>query len=392
MPGSGFLSQKHGSDSRTCVGMFSGIGGLELGLRSAGFESTIMCEIDSHARDVLGVRFDKVEMVQDIQHLEVLPATHMLTAGFPCQDLSQAGRTRGITGAKSGIVERLFTLVETAPVRPEWMLIENVPFMLKLGRGAAIAYVTSELERLGYTWAYRVVDSRAFGVPQRRRRVYLLASRTGDPRVIHIEDAGHQSEPVWDGGAVGFYWTEGNRGLGWAPGGIPTLKGGSGVGIPSAPAIWMPDGTIGTPDIRDAERLQGFAPGWTAPAEGVRGGFRWRLVGNAVTVPAAEWVGGIVSSPPTGSSSVGEPMGSSEPWPEAAWGAKGKRYKASCSAWPTLTPSKGIAEFLQLPLVPLSLRATAGFYSRLTRSTLRRPAEFDLALESHIELMQGVRP
>ena len=93
----------------------------------------------------------------------------------------------------------------------------------------------------------------------------------------------------------GFYWTEGLRGLGWAVDAVPTLKGGSTIGIPSPPAIWNSgDGSITTPDIRDAERLQGFDADWTLPAldvGGVRRGHRWKLVGNAVSVPVARWVG-----------------------------------------------------------------------------------------------------
>ena len=92
--------------------------------------------------------------------------------------------------------------------------------------------------------------------------------------------------------ACGFYWTEGIRGLGWAFDAIPTLKGGSTVGIPSPPAIILPDGIIVKLNIQDAERIQGFEAGWTQPAELVaRPGMRWKLVGNAVTVGAAEWIG-----------------------------------------------------------------------------------------------------
>ena len=68
--------------------------------------------------------------------------------------------------------------------------------------------------------------------------------------------------------------------MGWAVDAIPTLKGGSTIGIPSAPAIWLPDGRIITPEIRDAERLQGFAEDWTNPAIAVtKPGYRWKLVG-----------------------------------------------------------------------------------------------------------------
>src|SRR5262249_12660226 len=138
-------------------------------------------------------------------------------------------------------------------------------------------------------WAYRVVDTRAFGFPQRRQRVLLLASRKRDPRqVLLADDVADMAPPKKRNTAHGFYWTEGNAGLGWARDAIPTLKGGSTLGIPSPPAIWLPRGQLVTPDIRDAERLQGFPAGWTAaasPTSAKRNGPRWRLVGNAVSVP-----------------------------------------------------------------------------------------------------------
>src|SRR5207248_358372 len=168
---------------------------------------------------------------------------------------------------------------------PRWLLLENVPFMLQLDGGEAMRYLTHRLEQLGFRWAYRIVDARSFGLPQRRRRVLVLASREEDPRgPLLTRDAGAPEQPaVEDGVACGFYWTEGIRGLGWAVDAIPTLKGGSSIGIPSPPAIWRP-GTrrIVTPDLRDAERLQGFPAEWTAPADSPRrrrNSARWKLVG-----------------------------------------------------------------------------------------------------------------
>src|SRR5262249_139954 len=157
--------------------------------------------------------------------------------------LSQVGPTLGMHGTKSGIVRDLFRLLKRAPV--PWVLLENVPFMLHLHRGAAIRYVISELEALGYSWAYRTVDTRAFGPPQRRERVFLLAGLEEKPWRILYEDAVPVAQPRTEKvPPCGFYWTEGNRGIGWAPNAIPTLKGGSSVGIPSPPAIWLRNGSI----------------------------------------------------------------------------------------------------------------------------------------------------
>ena len=102
-------------------------------------------------------------------------------------------------------------------------------------------YLVDELESLGYRWAYRLVDSRFTGVPQRRQRVIFVASTEIDPRsVLFADDAGEPDDEWFDDTAYGFYWTEGCTGVGWARDAMPTLKPGSTIGIPSPPAIWNP--------------------------------------------------------------------------------------------------------------------------------------------------------
>src|SRR5262249_35645490 len=132
----------------------------------------------------------------------------------PCQDLSQAGRTAGISGANSGLVGEVFRLLDGMKDGPRWLLLENVPNMLKLHGGGAMTFLRRRLEGMGYRLAYRTIDTRAFGLPQRRLRILLLASRTDDPcSVLFADDAG---ERTFDEGAAacGFYWTEGSTGLG----------------------------------------------------------------------------------------------------------------------------------------------------------------------------------
>ncbi len=278
------------------AGLFAGIGGIELGLQQAGHHSSLLCELDPGAHAVLAARFPEAKLTRDVREITSIGSVDLLAAGFPCQDLSQAGRTAGIGGRNSGLVGHVFRLLDAAKRKPRWLMLENVSFMLQLEKGRGMRHLVGELESRGFNWAYRVVDTLAFGLPQRRQRVILLASRTDDPRaVLFADDEEPVVTPFKPGLWCGFYWTEGLRGLGWAVDAVPTLKGGSTVGIPSPPAIWdSRDGSITTPDIRDAERLQGFDADWTLPAlavEGVRRGHRWKLVGNAVSVPVARWVG-----------------------------------------------------------------------------------------------------
>ena len=374
------MFQMKSAEHLTVAGLFAGIGGIEVGLAQSGHESTILCEIDPGAARILGRRFPHARLSDDVRSLRNLSDAQLVTAGFPCQDLSQAGRTAGIRGGQSSLVSHVFRLLDSRKRGVRWLLLENVPFMLHLDRGRGMRYLVDELEARGFNWAYRVVDTQAFGLPQRRQRVILLASKTEDPcNVLFVDDA-DPVHPEFDNTAwCGFYWTEGLRGLGWAVDAVPTLKGGSTIGIPSPPAIWNPlDGSITTPEIRDAERLQGFEADWTLPAldaKGVRRGHRWKLVGNAVSVPVARWVGHRVSCPGVfDESRVGESVRPGVAWPRAAFGRRGSLPRAVLvTMWPVGTRRVHLADFVEFPRTPLSARAALGFKSRLDVSPLRYP-------------------
>lgn len=378
-------------DGLTVAGLFAGIGGIEVGLHQAGHRTMLLCENDESANAVLDVRFPNVARHRDVATLDELPSVDILTAGFPCQDLSQAGQTAGIGGEHSGLIQHVFELLDEADREPTWTVIENVPFMLQLDRGRAMSYLTHEFARRGFRWAYRTVDTRAFGLPQRRRRVLLVASRTHDPRpVLFAQDANAVERSFETADACGFYWTEGLRGLGWAMDAIPTLKGGSGLGIPSAPAIWLRGSDeIGTPDIRDAERLQGFPEDWTSPAvkdARRRNGPRWKLVGNAVSTPVARWLGGRLQTHDVWEA-TGTLRSETGTWAPAGWGEGDLSYVVDVSAWPVRSAYEPLAEFLAHELHPLSSRATAGFLSRTRRASLRFVPEFIDAVERHLERM-----
>lgn len=377
------IGNSAGSEMKV-VGLFAGIGGLELGLTGAGHETLLLCEVDPIAQAVLHKRLSGTPLHADVRTLKTLPKdTEVLTAGFPCQDLSQAGTTRGLKGRNSSLVDQVFRLVESQPV--PWLVLENVSFMLQLQAGAAIRHITNQLERLGYHWAYRVVDTRAFGLPQRRERVFLMASLEHDPARYLLTQSVEPCLPSEHlGRACGFYWTEGIRGLGWAVDAVPTLKGGSTIGIPSAPGIWMPDGCIITPDIRDAERLQGFPADWTKPAESVaRPGYRWKLVGNAVTVRAAKWIGTLLRREPEELPIWRKSFDGNNRWPRAACGSREGRWAVDLSTWPVAYKQQPLAPFLRYSGRLLSYKAVHGFLNRLTSSSLKYPSDFLAALRMH---------
>ena len=372
------------------AGLFAGIGGLELGLHDAGHEAILFSEIWTPAAAVLEARFPGIPNAGDVTRLTSLPAVDLLTAGFPCQDLSQAGKTAGIDGRKSGLVDHVFRLIDRD--RPRWVLLENVSFMLRLDRGSAMERLVSAFEERKYRWAYRVVNSLSF-VPQRRERVFFLASLEDDPAdVLLVDDAEpNLAKTTLDTHAHGFYWTEGIRGLGWGEDCVPTLKNGSTIGIPSPPAILLPNGEIVTPDIRDAERLQGFRTDWTKPAEQTgRASFRWSLVGNAVTRPVAGWIGKRLQNPGAYEKSRDEASLKSSDWPRAARGDGAMRREVRISAYPTWARRRPLHEFLRHEPRLLSARATAGFLSRIERSSLRFAPGFKDRVRGHLKHIQSL--
>jgi len=369
------------------AGLFAGIGGFELGMARAGHETALLCDVLPTARAVLTTRFPDVEYRDDITALKSLPGdVDAICAGFPCQDLSQAGKTAGLAGDRSGLIGEVFRLLSRRRVGT--VVLENVPFMLQLNGGNAMRAIIEELERRRYRWAYRVVDSFGFGVPQRRERVFLVASWSIDPSSVLLVDEAPIPRPVTALGrlAHGFYWTEGLGGLGWAVDSVPTLKNGSTIGIPSPPAVLMPDGRIIKPGLRDVERLQGFEPGWTAPAELVaRSTSRWGLVGSAVTVPVAEWVGRRLASPGTFDTAMDLEFPPSGRVPRAARFDGKKRFAVDIGPDPVGLRPPPLDAFLTdaLGQMPLSLKATSGFLSRTRRAKLRFAPGFIAAVERH---------
>ncbi|MET4079530.1 DNA mismatch endonuclease Vsr [Janibacter sp. UYMM211] len=378
------------------VSLFSGIGGLDSGLELAGHEVIEMCESWEPARRVLAEHYPDVPIAQDVQSYTPGMEYDVLAAGFPCTDLSHAGGRTGIFGKSSGLVEHVFRIAEQT--RPRWILLENVPNLLGLHSGAGMDHVIGELERLGYRWAYRTVDARFTGVPQRRPRVIILASPTADPsRVLLCEDAGAPAAPT-DPDTAGFYWTEGRTGLGLVEDAIPTLKGGSTLGLPSAPAIWFRDRDRGhrlaLPGIEDGEALQGLPRGWTAPAVVPdEPDLRWKLIGNAVPVGVGRWLGealarhGRTAEQHCPVPHDGTVITRGKKWPQAGWGQDGTGYRSQVSQWPRREDMNPLAAVVRSP-APMSFRAAAGFLSRVEEAGRDIPDEFRRDVEDHLRLLR----
>ena len=161
--------------------LFSGVGGFDLGLERSGHEIVWQVEYDKQARSILRKHWPDVKMYNDVQQVggkdgeagrDVLEEVDLICGGFPCQDLSVAGHRRGLDGSKSGLWYEFYRILKEC--RPKYCLVENVRGLFSSNKGRDMEVLVRGLEELGYQWQYRILDSQYFGVPQRRRRVFIV--------------------------------------------------------------------------------------------------------------------------------------------------------------------------------------------------------------------------
>jgi DNA (cytosine-5)-methyltransferase 1 len=191
--------------SLTFLSCFAGIGGADLGFEAAGMRCIGQIEIDPHARAVLTHRFPEVPKHDDITTAitsgwaDNLVRLHgrpdVVVGGAPCQDLSVAGKRAGLAGERSGLVLDMVALAKHLGAR--WIIYENVPGLLTSNGGDDLAYLIQALADAGYPHIeWRVVDSQHYGVPQRRRRVFLAAgAATPRGRAVLVEPEGMSWHP-----------------------------------------------------------------------------------------------------------------------------------------------------------------------------------------------------
>ncbi|WP_346866646.1 MULTISPECIES: DNA cytosine methyltransferase [unclassified Clostridium] len=160
----------------------SGIGGFRLGLELAGHKCIGFCEKDKFAVKSYKAMFDTEGewYANDVTQLraEEVPRADIWCFGFPCQDISVAGKQRGIRAERSGIYFSIIDLIKGKEEKdkPTFLLIENVKNLLSINDGFDFATVLSELDQAGYDTLWQVLNSKDFGVPQNRERVFIIAS------------------------------------------------------------------------------------------------------------------------------------------------------------------------------------------------------------------------
>lgn len=156
--------------------LFTGIGGFDLGFERAGMQCAWQVEIEDNCQSLLENRFPNAKRYTDVRAVKPkrLEPVDLICGGFPCQDLSVAGKRAGLAGERSGLWFEFHRIIKGA--LPRWVIIENVPGLLSSNNGRDFAVVLRGLVECGYGVAWRILDAQHFGVPQRRRRVFVVAS------------------------------------------------------------------------------------------------------------------------------------------------------------------------------------------------------------------------
>lgn len=159
------------SNPLTFGSLFAGIGGIDLGLERAGMTCRWQVEIDDYATKVLAKHWPNVPKYRDVRSVgaDNLSAVDLICGGFPCQDISNAGKRAGITGARSGLWSEYARIVRE--LRPRYVLVENVAALL--GRG--LSTVLGDLAALGYDAEWECIPAAAVGAPHIRDRVFIVA-------------------------------------------------------------------------------------------------------------------------------------------------------------------------------------------------------------------------
>ena len=296
---------------------FSGIEAASVAFDPLGFECVGFSEIDPFCCELLKTRFPTVRNYGDIEQYkqwDIEPgATRLLCGGSPCQSYSLAGNREGLEDPRGNLALVYFGFLER--LRPRWLLLENVPGILSSNGGRDFGTLLGKLARLGYGFAYAILDAQNFSVPQRRKRVFLVGHSRGDWRrpasvlfnresVFGSLEAG---EIQGEGTSAETSGSTRKRDVVGALTASPKNHAGSYTGQDAYQNKLIP---VRTPNHsvalgssvrrltpRECERLQGFPDDWTKiayrgrTADKCADAPRYHALGNSWAVPVVRWIG-----------------------------------------------------------------------------------------------------
>ena len=238
----------------TFLDFFSGVGGFRHGLELAGMKCIGFCEKDKFARKSYEAMYDtKGEWFhEDITTIDPtrLPKADLWCAGSPCQNVSIAGKRAGLYGERSGLFFTFVELIKSQKEedKPEWVLLENVKGLLSSGGGRDYLDYLSILDEAGYDLEWQVFNSKDYGVPQNRERIYTLGHlrRKGRRQVLPLsrESSSHLKQLV---GGMQSYRV-------YDPSGIATTLVGEGGGLGAKTGLYLIDQSLTGPKLTEEAR------------------------------------------------------------------------------------------------------------------------------------------
>jgi DNA (cytosine-5)-methyltransferase 1 len=302
----------------------SGIEAASVAWEPLGFKPVAFSEIDKFASSVLAHRFPDVPNLGDMTGYEnwnFSTNVDVLVGGTPCQSFSKAGFRAGLQDAR-GNLALVFCLI-AQKFRPKWVIWENVPGVLSTNGGRDFGSIVGALAEIGYGWAYRILDAKYFGVPQQRRRVFLVGY-LGDWRpaaeVLFEPESlpGHSRKSIQEGNQhtgsssnrpekqipilmdqggnnITIKWgltgtiraqTHGNNPI------IAKALTARNVRFDASVETFLPqdNGYIRRLTPLECERLQGFPDNWTLVPK-ASDNTRYHAIGNSMAVPVMRWIG-----------------------------------------------------------------------------------------------------
>jgi DNA (cytosine-5)-methyltransferase 1 len=277
----------------TCGDLFAGIGGMSLGLQHAGFTVRWQVEREPFCENLLARHWPDVVRRRDVRFAGAgtLEPVDLIAGGFPCQDISAAGKGAGLeSGHRSGLWREFARIVRE--LRPRWVLVENVPALRRRGADT----VLGDLEAAGYaTWPL-VVGARHVGAPHKRARAFIVA------RLADTAEFGERAEDAQDATkrSAGTREDSRGRGAGMADASkLPVRHESGGSGGPGGPGAAFPAAPGERPHDWEAPRTVESPLGRAAHGVSRRlAGARWRnelkALGNAVVPQVVEVIGGAI--------------------------------------------------------------------------------------------------
>lgn len=291
------------------IELFSGIAGFELGLRQAGFKfkKTYWSEINKYASAIYRKHYEKAEELGAVENIRTnrIKGKGIVTFGFPCQDISVAGKRGGLQASRSGLFFKAMQIIDR--LRPEYFIFENVKGLFSINEGRDFITILQTVTDCGYDGQWQLVNTR-WVLPQNRERIYFIGHIRGQsrPKVFPITESSRIYNAK-EKSKKGIHQLDGvaifSRPHGFNKGGVKDLPCLRSCNSFDKNELLIENSKIRKLTLIECERLQGFPDDWTKFGIDekrneieISNSQRYKCLGNAVSVPIVKMIGERIKS------------------------------------------------------------------------------------------------